>query len=140
MESRRRVSEDFAQSPRTSIRNVDSRLPEIMSADSLIGDNVINALGDDLGEIKDIMVDVATGRVGYVVLSFGGFLGIGDKLFAIPWTALRLDRERKRFIMDVDKERLKNAPGFDKDNWPSMADYQWASDLHSYYGSRPYWE
>src|SRR2546428_1758394 len=115
MEPRRRVSEDRMQSPVASTRSVESPLPEIMSADSLIGDNVINALGDDLGEIKDIMLDVSTGRVAYAVLSFGGFLGIGDKLFAIPWTALRLDRERKRFIMDVDKERLKNAPGFDKD-------------------------
>jgi hypothetical protein len=74
------------------------------------------------------------------VLSFGGFLGVGDKLFAVPWRALKLDTDNKCFILDVDKDRLRDAPGFDKDHWPSMADTQWASKVHSYYGTRPYWE
>jgi sporulation protein YlmC with PRC-barrel domain len=114
--------------------------PRIMAADTLEGDNVVNAQGEDLGEIKDIMIDVPSGRVAYAVLSFGGILGMGDKLFAIPWQALQLDPENHRFILNADKERLKNAPGFDKDHWPSMADHTWATDIHSYYGSRPYWE
>jgi hypothetical protein len=74
------------------------------------------------------------------VLSFGGFLGIGDKLFAIPWQALQLDPDNKCFVLDVDKEMLDNAPGFDKDHWPSMADPQWAELVHSHHESRPYWE
>jgi len=114
--------------------------PRIMAADTLEGDNVVNAQGEDLGEIKDIMIDVPSGRVAYAVLSFGGVLGMGDKLFAIPWHALQLDPENHRFILNVDQERLKSAPGFDKDHWPSMADKRWATDIHSYYGSRPYWE
>ena len=114
--------------------------PQLMGADTLIGDNVVNTLGEDLGEIKEIMLDVSSGRVAYAVLSSGGFLGIGDKLFAIPWSALKLDPANKRFVLDIAKERLKNAPGFDKDHWPSMADPTWASTLHDYYGSRPYWE
>jgi hypothetical protein len=85
------------------------------------------------------MIDVPSGRVAYAVLSSGGFLGIGDKLFAIPWQALTLDTDNECFVLDVDKERLENAPGFDKDHWPSMADQRWASDLHTYYGTRPYW-
>jgi hypothetical protein len=86
------------------------------------------------------MLDVPSGRVAYAVLSSGGFLGIGDKLFAIPWSALTLDADNKCFILNIDKERLKNAPGFDKDHWPSMADQRWATEVHSYYQRRPYWE
>lgn len=113
--------------------------PEIMAADTLEGDDVVNAQGEDLGKIKDIMIDVPSGRVAYAVLSSGGFLGMGDKLYAIPWSALTLDAEHKCFILDVDKDRLKNAPGFDKDHWPSMADPTWASEVHSYYGQKNYW-
>jgi len=121
-------------------RTADGPGPQIMAADTLEGDDVVNANGENLGEVKDIMIDVSSGRIAYAVLSFGGFLGMGDKLFAVPWNALTLDPENKRFIMNVEKERLENAPGFDKDHWPSMADNRWASDLHSYYGTRPYWE
>jgi sporulation protein YlmC with PRC-barrel domain len=114
--------------------------PEIMAASTLEGDAVVNTKGEDLGNIEEIMLDVPRGRIAYAVLSFGGFMGMGDKLFAIPWGALTLDAERKCFVLDVDKERLKLAPGFDKDHWPTMADPRWATDIHSYYGSRPYWE
>jgi sporulation protein YlmC with PRC-barrel domain len=114
--------------------------PYVMAADTLEGDDVVNAQGEDLGVIKSIMIDVPSGRVAYAVLSSGGFLGIGDKLFAIPWHALTLDADNKCFVLNIDKERLKNAPGFDKDHWPSMADQRWATEVHSYYQTRPYWE
>jgi sporulation protein YlmC with PRC-barrel domain len=114
--------------------------PEVMAASTLEGDAVVNAEGEDLGTIEEIMIDVPHGRIAYAVLSFGGFMGMGDKLFAIPWSALTLDAERKCFVLDTDKDRLEQAPGFDKDHWPSMADPTWASKIHSYYGSRPYWE
>lgn len=114
--------------------------PEIMAADTLEGDEVVNSRNEKLGDIKDIMIDVPRGRVAYAVLAAGGFLGIGEKLFAIPWSALTLDADRKCFVLDVDAERLKNAPGFDKDHWPSMADTTWASEVHHYYGQRNYWQ
>lgn len=114
--------------------------PEIMAASTLEGDDVVNSKGQDLGKIKEIMIDVPSGRVAYAVLSSGGLLGIGDKLFAIPWSALTLDIDRKCFILDVEAERLKAAPGFDKDHWPSMADTTWASEVHAYYGQRNYWQ
>ncbi len=113
--------------------------PEIMAAHTLVGDEVINPAGDNIGEITAIMIDVARGKVAYAVLSFGGFLGVGDKLFAIPWSALTLDADRKCFVLDVAKDRLKNAPGFDKDQWPSMADTRWAQQMHTYYGQPEYW-
>jgi hypothetical protein len=81
------------------------------------------------------MIDTRTGRVNYAVLSFGGFLGMGEKLFAVPWNALTLDTKNHRFILNVDKERLKSAPGFDKDHWPDMADPSWINQIHTYYGT-----
>src|SRR5437764_12491548 len=114
--------------------------PEVMDAATLIGDKVVNANDDDLGKIEAIMLDVQTGRIAYAVLSFGGFLGMGTKLFALPWSALTLDTDEKQFILDVPKDKLENAPGFDKNHWPSMADPRWAKDLHAYYDVTPYWE
>ena len=114
--------------------------PHVMAADTLEGDKVLNLQGENLGDIKDIMLDVKSGRIAYAVLSSGGFLGIGDRLFAIPWGALTLDADRKCFVLDVDKEKLKAAPGFDKDHWPVMADPAWANEVHAYYGQQGYWQ
>lgn len=111
--------------------------PALMGADTLIGDSVVNAQEEDLGDIKEIMLDMQTGQVAYAVLAFGGFLGMGEKLFAVPWQALHLDTVNKRMVLNVDKERLKNAPGFDKDAWPDMSDVGWASGIHSFYGTDP---
>ena len=114
--------------------------PEIMAASSFEGETVVNTQGETVGEIEEIMLDVRSGRIAYAVLSVGGFLGIGEKYFAVPWRAFAMDTDNHRFILDVDKERLNNAPGFDKDHWPSMADPSWATQVHTYYSTRPYWE
>lgn len=80
-----------------------------------------------------------SGRAGYAVLSFGGSLDMGEKLFAVPWSALTLDPENKRFVLDVENGRLTDAPGFDKDDWPDMADQSWTKEIHIYYdGTTPY--
>ena len=112
--------------------------PEVMGAGTLIGNDVYNRQDEDLGDIKEIMLDMRSGRVNYAVLSFGGFLGMADKLFAVPWNALTLDTENKRFVLNVSKQQLENAPGFDQDNWPDMADPTWENKIHSYYGTKPY--
>ncbi len=114
--------------------------PYVMAASTLDGDKVVSSDGEDVGKIKEIMLDVYTGRIAYAVLSSGGFLGIGDKLLAIPWSALTLDTDRKCFLLTATADKVKNAPGFDKDHWPAMADVAWASELHGYYGSSPYWD
>lgn len=105
----------------------------VLSASTLSSDDVYNPNGDKLGSIKELMLDIDTGRVCYVVLSFGGFLSLGEKLFAVPWSALKVDTENKRLVMDTDEEHLKNAPGFDADNWPNMADTTWEKSIHTYY-------
>jgi len=111
--------------------------PQLMGADTLIGNDVYNKDGEDLGDIKELMIDMSSGKIGYAVLSFGGVLGMGDKLFAVPWRALTLDTVNKRFTLDAPKATLKDAPGFDKDNWPPMADEAWATGVHTFYGT-PY--
>jgi hypothetical protein len=113
--------------------------PAVLSAGTMIGDPVRNATGDDLGEIKELMIDTDTGHIAYAVLSFGGFLGIGDKLFAVPWDALGLSTEEKKFILNVPKEKLEKAPGFDKNNWPDMSNREWGGSIYKYYGYAPYW-
>lgn len=113
--------------------------PEVMAAETLEGDRVLNLRGEQLGTIEDIMIDVQRGTVAYAVMACGGFLGIGDKLFAIPWSALTLDADRKCFVLDADRERFESAPGFDKDHWPAMADDAWAEKVHDFYGVTPYW-
>lgn len=113
--------------------------PHVLSASSIIGDSVKNAKGESLGDIKELMLDVETGAIAYAVLDFGGFLGIGNKLFAVPWQALELNAEKKCFLMNVEKETLKNAEGFDQDNWPDMADRRWGEQVHKHYGYDPYW-
>ena len=95
---------------------------------------------DLIGKIEDFVMDLETGHIAYAVLSFGGFLHIGDKLFAIPLRALALDPERDVFIVNVDKSVLKNAPGFDEDDWPDLADRSWGTTVFAYYGFTPYWE
>nr|WP_269836615.1 PRC-barrel domain-containing protein [Rheinheimera soli] len=107
--------------------------PSLMGAETLIGNDVYNHHEEKVGDIKEIMLDMNAGKVSYAVLSFGSFLGMGEKLFAVPWSALILDTENKRFKLDIDKDRLDNAPGFDKDNWPDMADTTWRELIHSYY-------
>ena len=112
--------------------------PHLMGADTLIGNDVYNKDGEDLGDVKEIMLDMRSGRVSYAVLSFGGFMGLGEKLFAVPWAALKLDTENKRFTLSVSHQQLEGAPGFDKNHWPDMADTNWAQGIHSYYGTKPY--
>ena len=107
--------------------------PRLMGAGPLMGEDVINSEGEDLGNIKEFILDMETGQVAYAVLSFGGVLGIADKLFAVPLQALTLDTDRKCFVLDVPKERLRNAPGFDKDRWPDMANQQFNDDIHGFY-------
>ncbi len=81
-----------------------TRDPALMGADTLIGNDVYNKAGEDLGDIKEFMIDMASGKIAYAVLSFGGVLGMGDKLFAVPWAALTLDTVNKRFTLNVSKE------------------------------------
>ncbi|MCC5855268.1 MAG: PRC-barrel domain-containing protein [Idiomarina sp.] len=116
--------------------NLSGPGPHLMGAETLVGNDVFNHKEESLGDIKEIMLDVTNGKVSYTVLSFGSFLGMGEKLFAVPWGALTLDTNKKRFVLNVEKDSLKDAPGFDKKNWPNMADKSWSKDVDTYYAAR----
>lgn len=103
-------------------------------ASKIIGTDVRNRQGQKIGDIKDVVLDT-NGQIAYTVVSTGGFLGMGDRMHAIPWTALQKDGENNYFVLDIDKERLKKAPGFDSKHWPNMADERWNADTRGYYST-----
>ena len=109
-------------------------------ASEVIGKKVTNGANESLGKIEDIVVDATSGRILYGVLSFGGFAGMGDKFFAIPWSSLQLPSDNSKIVLNVDKDQLKGAPGFDKKNWPNFADEQYATTTYKYYNVTPYWQ
>ncbi|TWT75383.1 PRC-barrel domain-containing protein [Allorhodopirellula solitaria] len=112
----------------------------------LIGYNIQNSQGESVGEIQDIVMNSRTGRVSYVAVTYGGFLGVGNKLFAVPFAALKvqvdpdevgdddIDEDDYTLVLDVTQEQLDGQQGFDEDNWPDMADRQWRADLDKRYG------
>lgn len=105
----------------------------LLRASSMKGNRVRNGTGEHLGILEEIMVDPESGQVVYAALSFGGVLGIGDKLFAVPWKALRISRHAHEFILDTDRETLERAPGFDKNHWPEMPDPLFDQPIHEYF-------
>jgi sporulation protein YlmC with PRC-barrel domain len=117
-----------------------TRNRRVVSASTMTGDSVRNLSGEDLGNVQDIMLDVHDGSIAYAVVSFGGFLGMGDKLFAVPWKALTLVQGEKHFLLDVEKNVLEDAPGFDKGSWPDFSDPTWGQGIHDHYGTTPYWK
>ena len=112
----------------------------ILSTSTLTKDSVVNAKGEDLGTIKDFVIDTNNGRVAYAVLSFGGLWGLGDKLFAVPMDALTVDTTNERFMTNLRKDQLESAPGFDQNNWPSMSNPTFIDSLYTHYGYEPYSE
>ena len=113
--------------------------PSVLGASTLTGNSVRSLDGEALGTIEEFMIDLGTGKIAYCVLSFGAAPGIGNKLFAIPFGAMTLDTESHTFTLDVDRERLARAPGFDRDDWPDMTDDSWAKRVFGFYGVQPYW-
>jgi|SRR5690606_17147596 len=108
----------------------------IMRASTFENTTVKNAVSEKVGKVEDIMIDTSTGEASYVVLSVdSGFLNLGSKYFAIPWQAFKFDAAQEDvFILNVDKEKLKNAPGFDKENWPTDPQHEFLTEVQTYYG------
>ena len=107
----------------------------LLSTGSLKNTKIVNLDGENLGNLDEIMLHADSGDIAYAVVSFGGFLGMGDKHFAVPWEALTIDTDEHRIVLDIDRERLENAPGFDKDAWPTKAETGWMTDLYRHYGA-----
>ena len=112
-------------------------MPKVISILSLARNNVTNAVGDDLGKVEDVMVDLKTARISFVVISSGSSLLRNNLFYAVPWEALEVSLHDKRLILNVSKETMSNAPSFDKNSWPDMSDLTWMNDINAYYGLGP---
>jgi sporulation protein YlmC with PRC-barrel domain len=106
----------------------------VLKVSTVVGMKVQDTEGKKLGDIKDLVIDPADGSIGYAVLDFGGFLGIGDKYFAVPWEALQWTPDHKAIVLDVSKKDLKQAPGFNKNQWPDLGSEEQALIIYEYYG------
>lgn len=111
----------------------------VKTKEQVIDRDVKNAANEELGSIKEVVIDKTSGRVAYAVLESGTFLGLGGKLFALPWSSLNYSTNDDCFIVNIDKEKLKTAPGFDKNHWPET-NREFITTISTYYGTKPYWE
>lgn len=101
-------------------------------ATKIIGTDVRNTRGDKIGDIKDLVLD-RNGAISYAVISTGGFLGVGDRLHAVPWNVLQSSSGRDYRVLDIEKDRLKSAPGFDSNKWPNVTDEKWGEENRRFY-------
>jgi sporulation protein YlmC with PRC-barrel domain len=109
----------------------------LIAAENVNGTDVYNLAGDHLGSVDDIMIDKASGRAIYALMSFGGFLGMGEKQHPLPWSALTYDEKKGGFVVNLDKEQLKAAPTIDDDDFKWTPDY--GRTVDKYYGAPTYW-
>ncbi len=114
--------------------------PQVVDVDSLEDWPVTNAQGEDLGEVEDVLVDPLTGRIAYLVVEHGGFLGMGEDVFAIPWGLARYASDKEEILLNIPQAKLENAPRFDRSDRSPLRERSWAIAVHSYYDVRPYWE
>lgn len=121
----------------TLVRAIEN--PRVLPADEFDDRTLRNPQGEELGEIGELIVDPVSGRVVYAVVELGGFLGLGERYFPVPWALVQPTPDGNSFILNVAKDRLTAAPQFTRDNRPNMADRQWAQALHTYYGVAPPW-
>jgi len=113
----------------------------VVPASKIIGEAVVNRQGESVGKIHELLIDAKRNRVAYAVLSFGGFMGVGNKLFAMPWEAFEFSVTGNKLILNVEKDKLKAAPGFEKgDKWPDFSDTVWGESIYNYYDYVPPWK
>ena len=113
---------------------------DLISSEKVEGTAVMNRQGEKLGSIESVMIEKRSGRVAYAVMSFGGFLGIGDQHHPVPWSSLTYDTNAGGYVIDADRARLQGAPAYKGSETPNWSDRQWGQRVHQYYGVRPYWE
>src|SRR6185503_288598 len=111
----------------------------LISANKVEGTTVKNPAGEKLGSIEEIMIDKRSGKVAYAVMSFGGFLGIGDRHHPLPWGMLKYDTNLNGYVVNLDKKMLEKAPTYADDERVDLADEEYGRRLHDYYKVPPYW-
>jgi PRC-barrel domain len=112
----------------------------LISSDKVEGTAVYDRKGEKLGSIHTVMIDKISGKVAYAVMSFGGFLGIGDRYHPLPWHVLTYETGEGGYVVDLDQSKLEGAPTYGTSETPNWSDRRWGQQVHDYYGARPYWE
>jgi sporulation protein YlmC with PRC-barrel domain len=138
-EAQKELNQETIKATAEQVQKVNESMQQVSRASKIIGTTVKDAQADKLGDIKDLVIDPESGQIVYAVVSFGGVLGLGDKLFAVPWTALHWTRDKEYYVLNVDKSALKKAPGFDKKHWPDSAD-KWdrqREEIDQFYSVKP---
>ena len=113
---------------------------DLISLDKVEGTAVYNHQGEKLGSIHTLMIDKISGKVAYAVMSFGGFLGIGDRYHPLPWSVLKYDTRQGGYAVGLDRSVLEGAPTYGTTETPNWSDRRWGEQVHKHYGVRPYWE
>jgi len=111
----------------------------LISAEKVTGTNMYNTAGESLGEIEDVMIDKQSGRIAYAVMSFGGFLGIGERYHPLPWSTLKYDTRQNGYVVGLTKEQLEKAPTYAEGETPAWGDRAYEKRIHDYYRTDPYW-
>ena len=112
----------------------------LISSDKVEGTAVYNRDGEKLGSIHTLMIDKVSGKVAYAVMSFGGFLGIGDRYHPLPWSVLDYETSQGGYVVDLDRSMLEGAPTYGTSETPNWSDRSWGQQVHDYYGAHPYWD
>jgi sporulation protein YlmC with PRC-barrel domain len=130
----------YGTQPYPSLQVITTEPIRVARADKILGLDVENPQGENLGEIENLLIDMTAGRIASATLSFGGWLGLGENLAPVPWDALTFKPGTDRVALNVDKEKLRQAPQFAKDKWPATVERQWLENVYAYYGEKPYWQ
>jgi hypothetical protein len=136
LRQRARLEEKMARTERQLHKRETHRL---IAADKVEGTPVKNGRGEQLGTIERVMIDKRSGKVAYAIMAFGGFLGTGEHRHPLPWSVLTYDTDLDAYVVDLDKDKLQDAPTFMPNENVDWADEAWARNIHDYYGARPYW-
>jgi sporulation protein YlmC with PRC-barrel domain len=138
-ETKQELKQETKKEANEQVKDVNKSMQQVSRASKIIGTTVKNANGDNLGDIKELVLNPESGQVVYAVVSYGGVLGLGDKLFAVPWKALLWTADKEHYVLNVDKATLKNAPGFDKAHWPDSASKwdQQREEIEQFYHVNP---
>ncbi|GJE59232.1 PRC-barrel domain-containing protein [Methylobacterium trifolii] len=115
------------------------RSRSLIASDRVIGTDVRRPSGARVGVIERLMLDKASGRVAYAVMSFGGFLGLGGDFYTLPWSVLRFEPSQDAYVVDITEEQLRDAPPRSPEGTDPAEDRAWEERVHRYYNAAPYW-
>ncbi|MBV9250984.1 MAG: PRC-barrel domain-containing protein [Acetobacteraceae bacterium] len=113
---------------------------QLIGANQVQGTSIYNPAGESLGSVEDVLIDKLSGKIAYAVAGFGGFLGIGERHYPLPWEKLKYDTALGGYVVDIDRRTLEGAPSYTDAERANWGDRAWNQRVYDYYGSRPYWD